>query len=229
MVAAWARFLCFRSPREELAALSWRRWLGPALIVTWLAGMGRYWDHPSPHILQMWGLGSVVYVFVLGGLIWAAILPLEPARWGYLPVVTFVALTAPPALLYAIPIERWMTIDDAIVANAGFLGVVASWRVALLVFTLRRFAELTWPRALVGAALPLMVIVVALMALNLEKAVFEIMGGFRERTANDGAYTILFLLTALSFYGAIPLLAAYILIAWRAKRVEPGRIIPPRD
>src|SRR5688572_2457655 len=98
MISTWARYLFFVARRGELSAVSWREWLGPGLIATWLAGIGRYWDHPSPHILQMWGLGSVVYVFVLGALIWLAILPLRPVRWGYLQIVTFVTLTAPPAL-----------------------------------------------------------------------------------------------------------------------------------
>jgi hypothetical protein len=39
--------------------------------------------------------------------------------------------------------------------NAWFLAVVALWRVALLVFFLRRHARLTYPRLLVGAFLPL--------------------------------------------------------------------------
>ena len=216
MIATWARYLFFVSRREELASLTWQKWLGPALVATWLAGMGRYWDHPSAPLLQMFGLGSVVYVFVLGGLLWAVIAPLRPRRWGYLQTVTFVALTAPPAFLYAIPVERWMSMERAIATNAWFLAGVAAWRVALLVVVLRRHAELTWPRTIVGSALPLTAIVVTLFALNLEKAVFLVMGGFRQPTVNDGAYAVLFLLTFLSFYGAIPLLVAYVILVRRA-------------
>lgn len=217
MIATWARYLFFVSSREELATLSWRTWLGPGLIATWLAGMGRYWDHPSAPLVQMFGVGSVVYVFVLGALIYAVIAPLRPRRWGYLQTVTFMSLTAPPALLYAMPVERWMTIDDAIVANAWFLGIVAAWRVALLITILRRYADLTWPRTVVGCLVSLSGIVVALFALNLEKAVFEIMGGFRQATANDGAYAVLFLLTALAFYAAIPLLVLYLILVRLAR------------
>ncbi len=203
---------------EELASLSWTKWLGPALVATWLAGMGRYWDHPSAHLLQMFGVGSVVYVFVLGALLWMVILPLRPRRWGYLQTVTFVALTAPPAFLYALPVERWMTLEHATTTNVWFLAVVAAWRVALLLFVCRRYAELTWPRTLVGSLLPLVVVVVCLAALNLEKAVFEIMGGFRHPTANDGAYAVVVLLTLLSFAGVLPLLAVYLMLARRARR-----------
>jgi hypothetical protein len=66
VIASWARYLLFLASQEELADLSWRTWLGPALVATWLAGMGRYWDHPSAGLLQMLGVGSVVYVFLLG-------------------------------------------------------------------------------------------------------------------------------------------------------------------
>jgi hypothetical protein len=218
MFATWTRFLFFRASGEEMAAISWRRFLGAGLVATWVVGMGRYWDHPSAHLLQMFGLGSVVYVFVLGALLWAVIAPLGPQGWGYLQTVTFVSLTAPPALLYALPVERWMTLDGAIATNAWFLAIVAGWRVSLLLFTLRRYAQLTWPRTLVGAVLPLCAIVTALAALNLEHAVFEIMGGFRESTARDGAYVILVLLTWLSFMAAVPLLLIYLVLVVRVRR-----------
>lgn len=215
VIARWGRYLFFLTTREELARLSWRTWLGPALVATWLAGMGRYWDHPSAGLLQMFGVGSVVYVFVLGALLWAMIVPLRPRRWSYLQTVTFVGLTAPPAFLYALPVERWMTLDRATATNAWFLAVVAAWRVALLLFVLRRHAGLTWPRTIVGGLLPLSAIVTSLFVLNLEKAVFAVMGGFRQPTANDGAYAILFLLTFLSLYAAVPLLVAYLFLARR--------------
>jgi len=218
MISSWGRYLFFMASPEELARLSWKTWLGPAIVATWLVGMGRYWDHPSAHLLQMFGIGSVVYVFVLGALLWAVILPLLPRRWGYLQTVTFVALTAPPGFLYALPVERWLTLENAISVNAWFLAAVAAWRVALLLFVCKRYAELTWPRAIVGSLLPLVAIVASLTVLNLEKAVFEIMGGFRQPTANDGAYAVLVLLTFLSFYGALPLLAIYLMLTRRARR-----------
>ena len=45
--------------------------------------------------------------------------------------LAFVTLTAPPALLYAIPVERFMTPSAASVTNVWFLAVVAAWRVGL--------------------------------------------------------------------------------------------------
>ena len=218
MLATWARFLFFRAGREEMGSISWRAFLGAGLVATWAVGMGRYWDHPSARPLQMLGVGSVVYVFVLGALLWAVMKPLGAQGWSTLEAVTFVSLTAPPAVLYAIPVERWVPLKTAIVANAWFLAAVAAWRVALLVFTLRRRARLTWPRTIVGCLLPMCAIVTALFALNLERAVFNIMGGFQQPTANDGAYLVLFLLTFGSVYAFLPLLALYLVLVVRARR-----------
>ena len=50
-----ARFLTFRATREELLAVDGRH-LAFGLAFTWLAGMGRYWDHPSAHLAQSTGL-----------------------------------------------------------------------------------------------------------------------------------------------------------------------------
>lgn len=223
---AWFRYLALCSRPDELQAMHWRGYLGPALISTWVVGMGRYWDHPSAGPLQMLGVGSLVYVFVLGALLWAVMKPLRAQNWSYLNVVTFVALTSPPALLYALPVERWMSLDEAIRVNAWFLAIVASWRVAALVMLLRRAALL--PRAVAGVAtlLPLTVIVTALAMLNLEKAVFAVMAGFQtQATANDGAYAILALLTMLSYAAILPLLIGYVVLVVRARleKQQPHR------
>src|SRR5687767_12750486 len=123
----WTRYLFFGARGDDWAALSSPGLLGPALIATWLAGMGRYWDHSSPHVLQRLGVGSLVYVLVLSAVLWLIVWPLRPIRWGYRQVVTFVGLTSPPALLYAIPVERWLSMRSASAVNAWFLAVVALW------------------------------------------------------------------------------------------------------
>jgi hypothetical protein len=61
--------------------------------------------------------------------------------------------------------------------------------------------------------LPLTLIVTALAMLNLDKAVFAVMGGLHERTANDEAYRILVAITVLSLYLFVPLLIAYLVLA----------------
>jgi hypothetical protein len=227
------RLLFFRSSREELLALD-QRHLVLGLVCTWLVGMGRYWDDPGAHLLQHLGVGSVVYVFVLSGFLWLLMWPLGPEEWSFRRLLTFVSLVSPPAALYAIPVERFLTLDVARSVNVWFLAVVATWRVALLAFYLRRSARLPWLSMGVGTLLPLGVIVTVLAMLNLERAVFDIMSGMgRQGTANDAAYQVLFLLTLLSWMAVGPLLVAYGVLSaltYRRKRkqaralgVSPGQ------
>jgi hypothetical protein len=218
-----ARLLTFRLRQEEFLELG-RKHLVFGLVCAWLAGVGRYWDDPGAQLLQRLGLGSVIYVFALSLFLWLLIWPLRPQNWSYRNVATFVSLVAPPAILYAIPVERWFTLSAATKINILFLAVVATWRVALLVFYLRRYASLEPTAVGIAALLPLTVIVVTLTALNLERAVFEVMAGIDSNpTAKDGAYAVLFLLSAFSFLLFLPLLMGYVVLviaAFRKKRAK---------
>ena len=188
------------------------------LFATWIVGMGRWWDDPEAHLLQHLGLGSVLYVLVLAFLLWLLIKPLGPKDWSYQGVLTFVALTSPPAILYAIPVERFLDLDAARQVNVWFLAFVAAWRVGLLAFYLRRLAQLPWYGVVVATLLPLTVIVSVLTALNLERAVFDVMSGLREEgTAGDQAYGVLIALTLFSTILVGPLLLVY-LLTWYARR-----------
>src|SRR5687768_2124959 len=95
------RLLTFRISREELLALD-RRHLAFGLAVTWLVGMGRWWDDPNATPWQAAGLGSLAYVLVLAALLTAVMALLRPADWTFQRVSTFLSLTSAPALLYAI-------------------------------------------------------------------------------------------------------------------------------
>jgi len=217
-----ARLLTFRASREELVELG-KPDLAFGLVATWIVGMGRWWDDPNAHLAQQLGIGSLVYVFVLAFLLWLLIKPLGPADWSYRGVLTFVALTSPPAILYAMPVERFLDLDAARQINVWFLALVAAWRVGLLAFYLRRLARLPWYAVLVATLLPLTAIVSTLTALNLERAVFDVMGGLREEgTASDGAYGVMVALTLVSSMLVVPLLIVYVL-TWYARRSRaPG-------
>lgn len=206
------RFITFRSTKDEM--LSWdRRHLIFGLVSTWIVGMGRWWDDPDANILQHLGLGSLIYVFVLALVLLLVALPLKPNSVTYRHVLTFVALTSPPAILYAIPVERYTELSTAESLNVWFLAIVAIWRLALLFFYFHRFARLNLLEKLVTAMLPITGIIVALTYLNLERAVFNVMGGLRgDQTANDGAYSILILLTVISVIQFPVVLGVYILL-----------------
>ncbi len=195
-------------------------YLGFGLAMTWLAGIGRYWDNPRAELWQIAGLGSLAYVFSLALVLWLLILPLRARRWSYRNVLLFVCLTSPPALLYATPVERFMSGEAALAANAWFLGIVASWRVALLLVFLKRDAGLRAWEAIVACLLPLALIVVSLALLNLEHVVFNLMSGIRaeDRSVNDAAYLVVLTLSYFSFL-ASPLLAiAYLWLVFRRRQ-----------
>ncbi len=224
--AEW-RLLTFRNPGRAITE-QWRAFLLFGLLFTWLAGIGRYWDNPRAELWQLLGLGSLIYVLVLAAIIWLLLAPLRPNNWQYRNVLLFITLTSPPAILYAIPVERFVSADLARAANAWFLAIVAVWRVALLVWFLRQVAGLSRGAVLVGSLLPLCIIVIALTMLNLEHVVFNIMSGISEnqRSPNDTAYTIVLVLSVLSFLLAPVLLAGYLYFVWQARR-EPARPANP--
>ncbi|MGH8049985.1 MAG: hypothetical protein ACREPB_04925 [Arenimonas sp.] len=213
------RFLFFRQPGKQIAT-HWQAYLVFGFFCTWLAGIGRYWDNPRAHLFQHLGLGSVVYVLFLSALLWILFYPLKPKHWLFRNVLVFVSLCSLPALLYAIPVERLLPLETAQSANAWFLAIVASWRVALLVVFLKRVAQLPGTTVLVATLLPIALIIVALSALNLEHVVFNIMAGNGVETSspNDLSYGIVFLLSIFSTL-ALPVLAiAYAVLVYQARR-----------
>ncbi len=223
VLATEAKFLAFLPVKPDLPRMMpW--YLGLGITCSWLAGVGRYWDNPRAELWQHLGLGSVAYVLVLAFFLWLIILPLRPRNWSYLGVLTFIGMTAPPGILYAIPVERLVSLDAAQTINVWFLATVALWRVALLLKHLSRAADLGIFVTLVAGLLPLALIVSTLAILNLEHVVFNIMAGIAEdqRSPNDAAFMALVTLTFLSYSAAPFLLIAYLAAVWHRWRPRPA-------
>jgi hypothetical protein len=221
VIATTIRLLTFRASREELINVTGKH-LAFGLLCTWLVGIGRYWDNPRVHLLQHLGVASVVYVFILSLFLWLIVWPLRPKHWSYFRVLVFVSLVSPPAILYALPVEKFYSLETANSFNGLFLLFVATWRVALLVFFLRRLGELSGFSCVIASMLPLTLIVVSLTVLNLEKVVLDVMGGFSEETSSDASYQFLILLSFLAVLLIIPLLLCYVLLI-RAAAIENRR------
>ena len=113
-----------------------------------------------------------------------------------------------------------MELGAAQTTNVWFLAVVATWRVALLVRYLSTVAGLSGGAIVIATLLPLTLIVSSLTALNLEHVVFKIMAGLEdhEKSANDMAYGILFLITYFSVFTFPLLLVGYLLLIFKARR-----------
>lgn len=193
--------LIFRRIKPALVT-DFTAYLTYVLIITWVVGMGRYWDSPVADWWQLLGLGSVLYLLFLSGLLYLLIWPLKPNNWSFKTVLIFVGLTALPAILYAIPIEQFVPMEQAQSINAWALTLVASWRVALYGFFLHTVAGLDGVDWVVALLLPLSAILVTLSALNLEHAVFEIMAGnaASAETVSDKAYFVVLLLSVFAYF-----------------------------
>ncbi len=224
ILSTTVRLLTFRSGEEELQALNYRHLIF-GLICTWLVGVGRWWEDPNASFLQHLGIGSVIYVFVLTFFLWLVLWPLTPPHWSFLNILIFVTLTAPPAILYAIPVRHGLALQTAQTVRLWFLAIVAGWRVALLTFYLRRGTGLDGFRWVLATLFPLLFIVFTLTVLNLEKVIFNIMSGIREsdRTVNDTAYGMLFSLSLFSMVAFLPLLAAYLVCSVKSVIAKYGR------
>ncbi len=213
--------LAFRLSPERLAGLH-RGHFSLGLVGTWVAGMGRYWDNPKAELAQKLGLGSLAYIFVLSALLWCVFRPVAGRSADYWKLVSFVGLTSFPAWLYAIPVERFMSIDAAIALNVLFLAVVAAWRLALLFRYTRLVYRFGGWRTTVCCLLPMTAIICLLATLNLERAVFEIMGGLREPTSADGAYFVILLLSLLSVCLFPVLLLNWLWFVFQCRREGPA-------
>ena len=115
-----------------------------------------------------------------------------------------------------------MSLQHAATTNAWFLVIVAAWRVGLLLSFLNKF------KALHGYVttltfLPLVIIVSSLSFLNLERVVFNIMGGIRHTNAAYIAYDVLLFLTIVSVILLLPFFIAYIYGIFDKKRSDTYR------
>lgn len=212
------RVLFFKFTKEDCLKFTRSDFL-LGLLITWIVGIGRYWDNPKANLAQHLGVGSVVYIFLLSFFVWIIVYPIRKADWKYFQVLTFIAMVSLPAILYAVPVERFMDLQAARSVNVWFLSLVALWRVVLLFLFLKRYAQLTSPETLIATLLPLTVIVSLLTALNLEHVVFNIMAGNSETsaTANDSAYYFLILLTTTSIFLLPILLIGYGVLIYRTR------------
>ena len=122
-----------RSSIERIAASRQAMWLGLAFVV--LAGLFREYDQESL-LHEPWFVGFplMASLGLSGGLFLVLKLLPEGRRLPlgmYRQLLTCLWMTAPLAIVYAIPVERLETPLRAMQWNMSFLAVVAVWRVLL--------------------------------------------------------------------------------------------------
>lgn len=151
------------------------------LIATWIVGIGRWWDDPrSLSVLQRAGLGSLLYVFVLAAVVCVLIYLTTHKPLHYMDILTMITMTAPPAILYAIPIEIWVDDITAVRLNLALLTVVALWRVALLIVFTTRYHQTKWFDVATTQIIYLSMIVFFISCSG-SMSIVDIMGGIRDQ------------------------------------------------
>jgi hypothetical protein len=219
------RMLLFLPIQPRIREYGWL-YLLVGLLCAWAAGIGRYWDHPRAELWQRLGGGSVLYCFALALVLYLFMLPLRPRNWNYLNVLIFVSMTAPPALLYALPTEMLFNMEVAQRVNLVFLGIVSVWRVALLLRFLTKAAGLSILASIVGAFTPMLLILTVLSYFNVIPLVTQGMAGnsHLNDARDDQATLLVAMLTFLAWYGAPLVLISYAFLvahAWRPVKTPP--------
>lgn len=183
MLGYWAMFwklVRFKATKEDYESFDWRSAAFGLVLIT-IAGIGRWWDDPTVHSMQQkMGLGSTAYSLFL-----SLVLAVEGwmlrirgstiVRW-----LSLLGYVAPLAFLYAIPVERIVGDQNAILLNVIFLIVVAVYRVALLAHFFRVFGELTPIHTGFATALPISALGFFIVSFGMGAQVLQAMGGLRD-------------------------------------------------
>lgn len=177
-------FLLDRQAIQDIAACRKAAWIGLLFVLS--AGFAREYDGEDL-FAEPWHLflplgASLVTSVLLFGVIW-----LIDAGWkrqaisfdhDFRRFLGLFWMTAPLAWLYAIPVERFCLPARAVEANLWLLGIVATWRVALMVRVVSEVFRISLSRSVFPVfffADSLMVVILFLTPLP----VFSIMGGIR--------------------------------------------------
>ena len=197
-----ADVLLLRIKTDRIRGFGWWH-LFFGLAVTWLVGVGRWWDDPAADPVRLTGVGSIVYVLFLSTFIYLVARPMVSADAplkNYWRVIIAVTLTAAPAALYAFPIEQFGSPNLHLNYNTAALLIVSTWRVMMFYRLLREGGcmekEQTWAVMLVVIS----VILGVLGFFGVLGAVANSMGGFRDAAEERGAA-----LAGYAFLAAIPM------------------------
>lgn len=206
MLRLHGRMLTFRASGADYEAMQGWRFLLMGLLWTWLVGMGRWWDHPDTDLLQRLGVGSLVYTLFLSGFLWIFFRAYKTDIRRYLRIWTFITLTSPPAAIYAIPVEMWLSEARAYQVNVGFLLLVAAWRVGLLVNFIRVGGGLRGMKAVIASLFPLTTIVAPLsLFTGLLIGIATGMGGMQSNSGEEAMASALMVLGLVSCVAWLPM------------------------
>lgn len=183
------------------------------LVCTGVVGMGRWWDDTSAIWQKQTGIGSLVYVFFLGLLIWMLAMPWPKSAAGkptYLQTVSFITLTAPPGLVYAFPIELFGDPSVSTIYNLSALVIVSAWRVSCFVRYLREGVQLNRYQTFLTAAMLILPILLVAGFFGILSQIANSMGGFRGESAESLGDKLALFAFAVGGIGGVPVLLMFL-------------------
>jgi hypothetical protein len=199
-------------------------WVGLLLVLA--AGFAREYDgedllHEPWHLLIPLGasLASSAFLYLLVRVVaWAHKAERPGLIRGYFEFLSLYWMTAPLAVLYAVPVERFLTAADSMRANLAFLGLVAVWRVLLM----SRIVSVLWTQGFWTGFVLVMVFADTLAATILVVTplpIVSVMGGIRLSESEAILHNTVWTLRVLSVI-SWPIWA--IVAAAIAMRKQPG-------
>jgi len=219
ILADFVRFAVFK-PLKGDPAKHWRTYLLVGAAITWVVGFGRYWDDAEEPLLLRSGFTSIFYTLALSAFIWLIVLGLKPERWSYRNVLLMVMMTALPGIIYAIPVEMFMSNESAGAVNMLFLAIVAGWRMALYYTFLKRVAKLPPVASLVGWLLPPTVILAALGFYGITYVIAGGMAGVRDEVDPQMASMQVIAYLGLASWVCLPILALIYVVLLFERRIR---------
>jgi hypothetical protein len=136
-------------------------------------------------------------------------------------------MTAPLALLYGIPVERFLSAGDATRANLAMLGVVSLWRVVLMTRALSVVYEISFFRALFPVMLFADSVALTLIGI-VPMPVVSIMGGIRLSESEMVIHNVTFTVQVLGFLSWPIWLFGALVAAGPTWQLSDFRELPPK-
>jgi len=173
-----------RAAIREIAACRNAVWLGFLFVLS--AGFAREYDGEDL-LHEPWHLGIPLVASLGTSFLLYCLLPTrgnaelapEFSFWrGYRSFLSLYWMTAPLAWLYAIPVERLLSAGEATRANLWLLGIVAAWRVILMIRVVSVLFNVKFRHALFPVMLFADTVALVLLFLT-PLPVVSIMGGIR--------------------------------------------------
>jgi hypothetical protein len=202
----------------------WSLVVGSILVVT--AGVARHYD--QKYLIWEWWVVqpfmiAVVSSFAIFLTAWIGLRMGRPKRddrphflQQYLSFLGAFLMTSPLAWLYAIPVEQWMSLENAARVNIALLALVAFWRVALMVRVLCLVTKAHWLRCLVVVLLPSSVEALYLSVV-MHMQLVGMMGGVQLPPHENILAMALEIVTIWSFWIAVATFVLWIILACTRK------------